>query len=117
MLRMTRVTFWQRWGWNVVAAAPDLHLRLAVLLDGLRLVESLQRAVVAFIQAPAIFYRQPHAIHLVECDPQCADGALEQRGIGVVEADARGFQFAAGLAGFFAALVGKIDIGPASEQV
>src|SRR5262249_27678950 len=50
----------QRRRWNVVAAAPDLHLRLAVLLDGLRLVESLERAVVALVQPPGGLDRNPH---------------------------------------------------------
>ncbi len=41
---------------DVVAAAPDLHLRIAVLFGRLDLVEALQRAVVALVQAPAFFH-------------------------------------------------------------
>ena len=36
----------------VVATPPDLHLCLPVLLDGLRLVESLQGAVVPLVEPP-----------------------------------------------------------------
>ena len=39
---------------DVVAAPPDLDLRLAVLRGGLRLVQSLQRAVVPLVQPPAL---------------------------------------------------------------
>src|SRR6478609_10706586 len=117
MLRMPLIAFGQRWWRYVVAATPDLHLRLAMLLDGLRLVQALQRAVVALVQPPALLHRQPHAVHLVEGDPQGADGALQQRGVGVIETDARGLQFTAGLAGFLPALVGKVDIVPPGEQV
>src|SRR6185436_9546973 len=42
----------QRGRRNVVAAAPFQHLRLAVLVGGLLLVQALQAAVVAFVQAP-----------------------------------------------------------------
>ena len=50
--RMARVVRAQRRRRHVVAAPPDLHLRGAVLRDGLRLVEALQRAVVALVEAP-----------------------------------------------------------------
>src|SRR6478609_11251155 len=117
MLRMPLIAFGQRWWRYVVAATPDLHLRLAMLLDGLRLVQALQRAVVALVQPPALLHRQPHAVHLVEGNPQGADGALQQRGVGVVEADAGGPEFAARLARLFTALIRKIDVVPAREQV
>ena len=74
---MARIAEIERRRRDVVAPAPDLHLRLAVFLHGLRLVESLQRAVVTFVQAPASFHGQPHQIHLVEHDPHRTDGALE----------------------------------------
>jgi hypothetical protein len=38
---------------DVVASPPDLDLIGAVLCHGLRLVESLQRTVVAFVEPPA----------------------------------------------------------------
>ncbi len=60
---------------------------------------------------------QPHAVHLVERDPQRADRALEHRREGVVESDARRLQFTSGLARFLATLVGKIDVVPPGEQV
>jgi hypothetical protein len=106
----------RRWR-DVVAAAPDLHLRLAVLCDRLRLVQALQRTVVALVQAPAVLDGQPHAVHLVERDPQRADRALQHRGVRVIERDAGGRELAPGLARLFASLVGEIDVVPAGEQV
>ena len=68
-----------------VAAAPDLHLLGAVDRRGLGLVEALEGAVVALVQPPGAFDRHPHLVHLVEHDPQRADGALEHRGEGAVD--------------------------------
>src|SRR6185436_18304052 len=84
--RMTRILERERGRRNVVAAAPDLHLRLAVLLHGLRLVEPLQRPVVAFVETPGALDGEPHAIHAVEDDPERADGALQYRGEGEIDA-------------------------------
>ena len=50
--RMPRVVVRERRRRDVVAAPPDLRLRLAVLRGGLRLVQALQRAVVALVQPP-----------------------------------------------------------------
>ena len=75
-------------GRRVVAAAPDQHLRFAELRRGLGLVEALQRAVVALVQAPVLLHRQPQAVHFLERDVERADRALEHRGIGDVEIEA-----------------------------
>ena len=115
--RVARVVGVERRRRDVVAAAPDLHLRLAVARHGLGLVESLQRAVVAFVEPPAALHRDPHPVHGVEHDPEGADGALEHRGVGDVHRDAGGEQFAAGARGLRAALFREVDIGPAREQV
>ena len=71
--RMARIVERERRRRNVVAAAPDLHLRLAVLLDRLRLVESLQRAVVALVEPPA------SAPPAATCDP-CRRGSARACG-------------------------------------
>ena len=49
---------------DVVAAAPDLDLRFAVLRRGFRFVEPLQRPVMPFVEPPAPFDRQPQLIEL-----------------------------------------------------
>src|SRR5665213_1663723 len=76
---MTFVVTVERRRRNVVTAAPELYLRLAVLLHGLRLVETLQGTVAAFIEAPRTLDRHPHSVHLVEHNPKRADGALQHR--------------------------------------
>jgi hypothetical protein len=53
----------------------------------LRLVETLQGAIVTLVQAPVRFDWDPHTIHFVEHDPQRADRALENRGVGDVNID------------------------------
>ena len=62
-------------GRNVVAAPPDLDLVLSVLLRGLGLVQSLQGAVVAFVQPPGLDHRQVVAVHLVGCVVEGLDRA------------------------------------------
>ena len=64
---------------HVVAAAPGEHLRVAELGRGLGLVEALQGAVVALVEAPVVAHRQPGAVHLVERVPERPDRALEHR--------------------------------------
>ena len=114
---MTLVVQRQRRWRDVVAAAPDLHLIRTVLLDGLRLVQSLQRTVVTFVQAPAALHRQPHQVHLVEHDPHGANGAFEDRGKDQVEIVALGLQQPAGFARFVATQIGQVHIHPAGEQI
>ena len=52
---------------------------------GLGLVESLQGAVVTFIELPGAFDRQPHPVEFVEDDPQRPDRPFQHRRIGLVE--------------------------------
>lgn len=42
------------WWWGVEAAAPDLHLSLAVLGSGFGLVQTSQTTVVTLVQAPGL---------------------------------------------------------------
>jgi hypothetical protein len=102
---------------NVVAAAPDLDLRFAVLLRRLRLVQPLQRAIVPLVQPPAVDDRQPHLIEPVERDPERANRALQHRRVGEVESVAAVLEQLAGGAGLFAAAFGQIDVGPSGEAV
>ena len=52
---------------RVVAAPPDLHLRLAELRRHLRLVQPLQRTVVALVELPGLHHR---FIHISSRDAQ-----------------------------------------------
>jgi hypothetical protein len=102
---------------NVVAAAPDLHLLLAVLGRGLGLVEALQGAVVALVEAPALVHRNPGLIELGEHHLLSVDRALEHRGVGDVELIALVAQQLAGGDGLVAARFGDVDVDPAGEAV
>ena len=102
---------------DVEGAAPDEHLLVAVLRRGIGLVETLQRAVVALVELPGFDDGQPLAVHLAEHDVEGADRALETRGVADVKVEAGFFEGAAACRRLFAARVGELDIGPASEQV
>src|SRR5437762_2729933 len=115
--RVARIVARERRRRNVVAAAPDLHLILAVAGGGLGLVEPLQRSVVTLVQPPAPLDRHPHAMHLLVHRPERADRALQYRGEGDVRGDTRAEQLAARLAGLGESGVREIHIGPAGEQV
>src|SRR5262245_37018031 len=104
-------------GRDVVAAAPDLHLGLPVLRHRLRLVEALQRAIVALVQTPGALHRYPHAVHLIEHDPQGADGALQHRGEGDVRGEVLLEQLLSCLDRFDTSLGREIDVRPAGEEV
>src|SRR5208282_1365231 len=81
------------------------------------LVESLQGAVMAFVEAPVVVDRNPHQVHLVEHQPERADGALEDGGERAIKLESCRVQNAAGLSRLALTLGGQIDIGPACEPV
>ena len=108
--------FQGRWR-GVIAATPDQHLLIAILLGHVGLVQTLQAAVVALVQLPGLDHGQPGAVHLVQRQPQGADGPFEHAGIGHIEFIAFGLEQAACVAGLFHAGGGQIDIGPAGEAV
>jgi hypothetical protein len=112
-----RVVRFQRRRRGVVAAAPDQHLLVAVLLGGFGLVQALQAAVVALVQAPGMHHGQPGAVEFVQRVPQGAGGALEHAGVGHVEVVALGLEQPAGLLGLLHAGLGQVDVGPAGEAV
>src|SRR5215469_12360833 len=115
--RVARVVGTERRWRHIVTAPPDLDLRFPVLRHGLRLVESLQRAIVPLVEPPGALDRDPHAVQLVEHDPQRADGALQHRGEGNVGAEVLLDELLAGLDRFESALRRQIDIRPAGEQI
>src|SRR3954451_20770171 len=117
MARVRGVVVGQRRGRDVVAAAPDVDLLVAVPGRCLGLVQALQAAVVALVQLPALELRQPHHVELVEDDPERADGALQDRGVGEVEAQALGLQEAPREARMLDAALAEVDVDPAGEAV
>jgi uncharacterized protein DUF4139 len=102
---------------DVVAAPPDLHLLFAVLLHGLGLVEALQGAVHALVEAPGAVHGHPHLIDRLEGDPQGLDGPLEQRGVGDVERDALVANQRARALGLADAGLAERHVDPAGEAV
>src|SRR5262249_33505926 len=90
---------------------------LTVLCRCLRLVETLQRAVVPLVQSPGALHRYPHAVHLIEHDPQRAYGALQHRGEGDVDGELLFQQLMAGRDRFCASLSREVHVGPAGEQI
>src|SRR5262245_24146083 len=102
---MALVSRTQRGRRDVVTAPPDLRLRLPVLRLRFRLVQSLERAVVALVQAPALDHRNPELIELVQSDAQRENRALEHRGVGAIEDEAALAEQPARLARLGAALI------------
>ena len=66
-------------GGHVVAPPPNQHLILPVLVDGLLLIKSLQRAVVTLVELPCLRDGYPHAVGLLEDVPQRAYRSLLKR--------------------------------------
>src|SRR5690606_3497467 len=115
--RMTLIVEIEGVGGDGIGAAPDQHLLVAVLGRGFRLVQPLQRAVVALVQAPAQADGGVHGVHFVQRDPEGADGALQNRAECQVKFVAFLFEQLARLARLFAPRFGEVDIGPAGETV
>ena len=88
-----------------------------MLRRGLRLVQSLQRAVVPLVQPPVLGHGDPELIHLVERDVQRLDGALQYGCECQIEHEARLLHQPARFPRFGAPLLGKIDVLPAGESV
>src|SRR5581483_10582692 len=104
-------------GRDVVAAAPDVDLLVAVLLRGLRLVQPLQVAVVPLVQRLVALDREIVRCELLEDDRERLLRAHELRREAAREADAGFLQAAAGAARLLASLLGERDVDPAREAV
>src|ERR1043166_7353248 len=102
---------------DVVAPAPDFHLRLAMLRGCFGLVQPLEPAVMPLIEAPRFVNWDPEQVHFVHCDPQRPDGALQYRRMRDVELETFGRHETASFARFRASLFGEIDVGPAGETI
>ena len=112
-----RIVVGQRRRRGRIRAAPDLDLRIAELRRGLRLVEPLQCTVMALVEPPRVLHRDPHAVELLQRDPQRLDCALQHRSECQVELEAFRVQDLSGGFCLAHALVGEADIGPAREAI
>lgn len=104
-------------GGHVVAPPPNQHLILPVLVDGLLLVESLQRAVVTLVELPGLRDGYPHAVGLLEDVPQRAYRALLQRRECHVRLKSRLLDQPPGLDDLLVPLGGERHVDPAGEFV
>jgi len=102
---------------DVVRAAPDEDLVLAVLVDGLLLVEALEGAVVTLVELPRLVGGDPHEVGLLEDVPQSADGALQERGVGNAGLETLGLDELTSLNDLLVALGTERDIDPSGELV
>ena len=100
---------------HVEAAAPDVHLLRSVLLRHLRLVQSLQVAVVALVER--LVHRHRHLLvpGMLERDRRGAHRALERRCVHRVDLHAA--QLDAGRRRLLFAERREVDILPAGEPV
>ena len=110
------VEFERRRG-RVVAATPFEDLVLAVLLGGLLLVETLESAVVAFVESPGASDRNPQASHGIEGKICGADGPGLHRGMQHGGGHPGGSHGATGGTGLGAALLGEVGVVPTGEEV
>ena len=103
--------------WDVEAASPEVRLLIAVSCGSRLLVETLQCAVVPFVQAPVTLQRQPHLPHFAEREVTGHHCAREDTGVGKVEAQA--FVTHHGTRGRRLALTlrGQLDVVPTGEEV
>ena len=90
---------------------------LAVFGGGFGLIETLQRAVVALVQAPGADDGDPHLVELLGDHVVGLDGALEQRGIAEVEDVTFALENLAGFERLGDAFFTEVDVGPAGEAI
>ena len=88
-----------------------------MLGGGLRLVQPLQRTVVAFVEAPRLVDGNPEQIHFIERDPERANRALEDGRMRHVELELLGGHQPSRLARFGAPFLVQVDVGPAGEAI
>ena len=111
------VGFFEGWWRDVVAAAPDEDLLVAVFCGGFAFVQALESAVMAFVEAPVFFDGDPDKVEFLEDGPERVEGAFEDGGVGDVEREAFVFEEFTGGFGFGAAFIAEFDVGPAGESV
>jgi len=94
-----------------------VSLRHSELRGHFGLVQPLQRAVVALVQAPGVVHRDPHQVHLLECEPERLDGAFQHRSVRAIEDEAGLLEDFSGALRFLRTASGEVHVGPAGEPV
>ena len=94
-----------------------MDLVFSQLFGSLSLVQPLQGAVVAFIQAPVTDCRCPHGIHFIQDNPQGPDGPFQHRGVGDIKPEAGFAQDASCHCRFLPSFFSQVNISPAGEAV
>lgn len=82
------VIFCQRGRADIKAASPDLDLLIAILGGGVGLVQPLQSAIMAFVELPALFYRNIVFVQFVKDMIQRVDGSFQIGGVGLIKGKA-----------------------------
>lgn len=117
LARIAFVGFFEGRRRDVKGTTPDLDLGFAVLFGGFGLVQSLQRAVVTFVQAPVLDDRNPFFVHFFEDVIASVDCALQVRRVSDIEGEAFFLQQLAAELCFLVTGFGKIGIAPAGEKI
>ncbi|SHW84462.1 Uncharacterised protein [Mycobacteroides abscessus subsp. abscessus] len=102
---------------GVVAAAPRHELVLAVLGQGLGLVEALQRTVVPLVEPPIAVHGNPVPVGGVQRQIGGGDRPAQQRRVEHVRQHTLLDQQLPAANGFGPALVSEVDVDPTGEQV
>nr|VUD26070.1 Uncharacterised protein [Salmonella sp. NCTC 7297] len=84
---ITLVIFGQLRRRNSKTATPLFNLFVAIFFCGFRLVQSLQRTIVAFIEFPGFFHWQPRLIQFIQYVPQRMDSAFQYGSVSKIKAE------------------------------
>src|SRR5574344_2297148 len=115
--RVALVVFLEGRRGNVERSSPLMDLFFAVLSSSLSLVESLESAIVTFIQMPVLDERDVVAVNTIENMLGGMDGSLQIGSVADIELEAGLGKKLAAVDGFFDTLFGKLDIRPAGEKI
>ena len=90
--REALITFFQCRRGDGKAATPQFDLLVTVFCSGFRFIQTLECAVMTFVQFPAFLNRQPLLVYLIQDIPQCVNSAFQYRGIGEIKREAFFFE-------------------------
>ncbi|MNI70711.1 hypothetical protein D3C73_1265390 [compost metagenome] len=99
------------------ATTPLFNLLVTVFFSGFGFVQTLQSAVMTFVQLPGFFNRKPRLIQFIQYVPQGVDGTFEHRSVSKIEAVAFLSQQFARRFCFAYAFLGQINIVPTGKAV
>ena len=103
--------------WDVIAASPLENLLLAVLLSCLRLVETLEGAIVSLVKSPRLVVRDPEMAHLFSHGVVGLNGAGQVRCVSQVEFISLLQEKFASVFSLLLSKLCEVDVMPACESV